>query len=376
MSLQAACHCLDTPHFFCKMTMTNKSAAELIQNVKPTKARHLKKGPLALAKFLVDLFAQVKPRSPPSSTKTRHGRLITITPSHFCEKGRWGLDLVENDPGCDFYYSEDGHPPAFSSLAAVPASKDVASQTPMVLLDGGEVIYGSDAVLKRFCPFLYPQELQQEMEELEKDLHQRLGTTMRLYAYHHMLQEGYYDALCDVCTCQTSKVEAMLFRNLISKGIDRGLRKFMELNDANAVLAKATLEQVFEEISQRLKNNGGKYIMDTPTKSYGFTAIDLTFASLAYLLIRPPELRAFQCETDRIPPHVLDFCHELASTEAGQHVLRMYREHRFGTFGSPERSNGRLVLLRQGPRDRLPWVEVSMVIGGFVALGILVQNLF
>ena len=354
-------------------TTTTKSADELIQNVRPTKARHLKKGPLAVAKLFVELFSQVKPRSAPSPTKTRHGRLVTITPSHFCEKGRWGLDLVENDPHSDFYYSEDGHPPAFSSFAAVPASKDVASQTPMVLVDG-QVIYGSDTVLQRFCPFLYPQELQQEMEELEKDLHQRLGTTIRLYAYHHMLQEGYYDALCDVCTCQTSKVEEKLFRKMISKGIDRGIRKFMDIDGANADVAKESLKQVFEEISQRLKNNGGKYIMDTPTKSYGFTAIDLTFASLASVLIRPPELRAFQCETNQLPPHVVDFANELTSTEAGQHTLRMYREHRFGTFDFPENSNGRLVLLRQGPRDRFPWLEVSVVVGGFVALGVLVHS--
>ena len=352
----------------------DKPVDGLIQNLRPTRARHFKKGPLAVAKTIVGLFSKVEPRNKTQaglpSSKSHHGRFITIGPSHYCEKARWGLDYLENDATTDFWYSEDSHAPAFASFFTVPAAKDKASQTPMLIFNNNgvdgqeEMIHGSEEILRKLCPFLYPTAIDKEVAVMEKELGQRLGVSARLYAYHNLLHSDYYPALCHVCTGQISKVEAVLFEKMLPHGLAVGIRKAMDIHADNAVIAQDALVQVFASVSKRLVENGGKYIMDSPSTSYGFTAVDMTFAALASPLIRPPELAAFQCDDSMLPPGVVAFCQELKDTVAGQHVLRMYAEHRFGTFDTPEKSDGRLVTVRNGPRDRFPWLELGVVTVG------------
>jgi hypothetical protein len=98
-----------------------------------------------------------------------------------------------------------------------------------------------------------------------------------------------------------------------------------ELNDASEVAVR----QVFVEWSQHLEETGGEYLLDTKDKSFGFTAADLTLAALAYPLLHPPELCDWCVSDERLLPAALtELKKELLPTKAGQHVLKIYKQHR------------------------------------------------
>lgn len=58
-------------------------------------------------------------------------RLMTIGPSHYCEKARWGLDFFEVD------YTEDKHPPLVHWAWSLPSG---GGRTVPILKIGTKVI--------------------------------------------------------------------------------------------------------------------------------------------------------------------------------------------------------------------------------------------
>ena len=335
------------------------------EDLRPTSSAQITKfGPLSIARILINLFSGTGQRDPPSDSKTHHIRLITIGPSHFCEKGRWGLDLVEADPNSPIYYTEDAHPPAFCSFATVPVSRDTASATPMTVDNSSTVMYKSNVILQTLCPFLYPDEIRQKIKDMEADLGVRLGATVRCVAYHYLLQKEYYPACVQVCTAGTSNVERVLFREMIDKGIDVGMRKALQVNETKAAASQAAIRKVFDELSSRLEKNGGAYLMDTPNKSYGFTAADLTLAALAYPLLFPPEMANLMLNESELPPELVSLSHELQATKAGQHALKMYKEHRIPANYSP---SDRVEIKTVG-RNRNPFKGILYGIGAVGAV--------
>ncbi len=105
------------------------------------------------------------------------------------------------------------------------------------------------------------------------------------------------------------------------------------------------IRSTFEDVGKLLQANGGRYLVgDT------FTAADLTFASMAALVVLPEEgygaslenLRAlFDTGTLKVPfifhylatpvhPSFPDLLTEFRNLPAGQHALRMYKLHRSG----------------------------------------------
>jgi glutathione S-transferase len=281
----------------------------------------------------VGLFSRIPPtRDPPHANKTLHLRLITVSVSHYCEKARWALDLLEADPSSPVYYTEDGHPPAFVSFHSVPASKDQAWATPMVVFPDGHFINKSDTILKELCPALYPDNfyISNAVDEFEQYMGQRLGVAIRLYAYHCFLDppHEYYEALTHMVCLYSSKIEKTLFKAMLDRGIDKGIRRILKITDESAKVCKETIRQVFREVSDRLETSGGDYLMDTRATKYGFTAADLTFCALVYLYIQPPAMSNLSIEDNALPAELLEFCNELRETRAGQYVLRVYDMHR------------------------------------------------
>jgi glutathione S-transferase len=357
-----------------------------LMDLKPMRASSIQSGPLSVARIIISLFSGTGVRDPPrrstdkdnkddSPTKKRqHVRLITIAASHYCEKARWGLDLLEADSNQseEFYYTEDGHPPAFVAFETVPASKDQASATPMIVFPDGQFLCQSNVILKEFCPFLYPNEIANQISEWELDMGIRLAAAIRLYIYHRFLDPSkeYYPALVDFLCLHCSKVEKILFGAMLDKGIDKGIRNAMHTSDENAEKSLEMVRQVFAQVSERLQQSGGDYLMDTtPTTKFGFTAVDLTFAALVYPIIRPPQMSHFALDEDRFPPEFVAFCRELRATRAGKHALNMYAQHR------PVSSDGKVVMKSCG-RDRKPWKELGYLIGvvGAVTLAVMVRR--
>jgi glutathione S-transferase len=269
-------------------------------DLKPMRASSIQSGPLGVARVIIGLFSGTGVRDPPTEQKKQiqHVRLITIAFSHYCEKARWGLDILEADPGNHIYYTEDGDPPAFVAFATVPVSKDQASATPMIVFPDGQFLYKSNAILKELCPFLYQKEISSKISEFELDMGVRLGAALRVCVYHRFLDPSkeYYPVMADMACLYSSKVETILFRAMLDKGIDKGILKAMKISDETATKSKKMVRQVFAEVSDRLKESGAEYLMDTPTAKFGFTAADLTFAALVYPFMRPFEMSNFSMD--------------------------------------------------------------------------------
>lgn len=138
------------------------------ENLRPTKLRHISKlaSPMGIARGLVNLFSSSTHQRPrpevDNATDVQHLRFITVGVSHFCEKARWALDLLQaqsleqankgENKTVYYYYTEDAHAPPFVSFASVPASGDQASQTPMVIFTDDpsrKVLFGS--TIPPFC---------------------------------------------------------------------------------------------------------------------------------------------------------------------------------------------------------------------------------
>jgi hypothetical protein len=127
------------------------------------------------------------------------------------------------------------------------------------------------------------------------------------------------------------------------------------------------LRELFAEWSGRLEDSGGEYLLDTKQKTYGFTAADLTFAALAYPLLRPAELAAWLVEMEELPPEINAMTRELRATKAGQHALKIYAKHRL-------RDGSKIVSMKCMDRTRsvLPsWqtIGVASVAAMAMALG-------
>ena len=104
-------------------------------DMEPWKRENMKKDPkFVITAWLLERFARVRKRDPPSVTKSKHIRLISITVSPYVEKVRWMLDLMETDPTSIVYYTEDCHPPGIAAYYTVKASNNQASQSPMIVL--------------------------------------------------------------------------------------------------------------------------------------------------------------------------------------------------------------------------------------------------
>ena len=272
--------------------MAELSAAQdgyqLIEDAVPMRAHNLRFGPLAVIKVIYNLFSTVDKRVAPSAAKTIHLRLITIRVSHFCEKARWALDLLDEDETSPYWYTEDAHPSGLHAMETIRVSRDKGSATPIVVM-GDTVLMKSNLILQTFHPGLYPNE---QVKEMEADMGHRLGAPIRVYAYQALLQDECWEALKSMSIQDCSKIEAILFGKMKDE-IAKAVRKSMNINEETAELSKAMITEVFEEYSKILEKQ--EYLVGNE-----FTAADLTFAALSGSLLRPPEMSYFQCTDDHV----------------------------------------------------------------------------
>jgi glutathione S-transferase len=298
-------------------------------------------GPLAIAKMAIGIWStSERQRPPPTDKKTKHIRLITIAASHYCEKVRWVLDMLEADDLNPYYYTEDAHPPGLHSYEPLQVSKEQASITPMVAYNDNAnatedtVLWESSKIVNTFMPSLYPEEIADQIKEMEAEIGRRLGPAVRCTAYYSLFTDlKKYQATAESMAAdprKMSNIEATLWGKFLPKGLAKGMWKAMNINEETNEACTKDMHALFDQMSKRLSNNGGKYLMDLPggKTSYGFTAADLTLAALAYPLLRPPQMQFWLADTDRLPPELNKISEELRATTAGQHVLRIYEKHR------------------------------------------------
>ena len=306
-------------------------------DVTPTPNRAWNSGVFKVIKVVVNSCSTTdRRRNPPCEGKTQHVRLVTIGPSHYCEKARWVLDILDNDPHSPIYHTENAHPPFLQSLETLPLSNGSVSMVPMVEYTKSngqqEIIHDSQKIVEHFLPHLYPASCKSDILELEDYFGRHIGATARCYLYHVMLKPKYYPMLIILLTAQASSVEKLIYGKILEKGVAKGMKKAMEINDDSAEASLVALRNSFHDVSLKLEKEDGskkKFIMDTDTEEFGFTAADLAFCSMASAIICPPELALFvPMKDEEMPPELLDLRNELRNTLAGQHVLGVYRNLR------------------------------------------------
>lgn len=333
------------------MSLNVDSTSLPIQDTLPVRKRHLHQGPLLIIKCIYNLFTHVTVRTPPTNpNKTIHLRLITIRPSHFCEKARWALDLLDEDESSPYWYTEDAHPPGLHTMETVTVTNDNGSATPVVVM-GEKFWIKSDAIVREFCPNLYPTD---EVKKMEEDMGNRLGATLRVLAYKYILQDEYWESLKAAATADTSKIETFLFEKIRNE-VKKSMIKSMNINDSTAAFSKEAITKLFEEYSEILEHQ--EYLVGNE-----FTAADLTFAALSSPFLRPPELSDVSIPEELVPPPLRLFAEELKATKAGQHALKVYSKHRNRTPGKMK------VVLKTANRDRTPSVMWSGVVAGIALM--------
>ena len=345
-------------------------------DLKPMSAKTLRAStPLRIAGVLVDLFTRVGQREPPEPHKSQHARFISIAVSNYVEKARWGLDLLEANAKSPLYLTEDLHPPALHAFQTVRASKDQASQSPMVVLADGRVLWGSDDILRQICNDeqtvdLYPAEIKKDIMAMEDDLGKGLGASVRCYGYYCLCDKSkkYYGIAAKFLTPHCPKAETFLFSKMLDKGLAKGMLKTMNVTEESGEASEKEIRQVFDDLSKRLEANGGGYLMDTPNKKYGFTAADLTLGALSYLVIRPPEMQPFLTPESELPPRMVQLGKDVRETTAGKHVLKIYKEHRPINKGTGE------IEIKKVDQNRIPWVEIAgtTTLLGAISYGVMV----
>jgi len=117
-------------------------------------------------------------------------RLVTIGPSHYCEKARWGLDRA------GIRYDEEAHVPIFHYGASLV--RHGQRSTPILVTPHGTLRDSTD-ILRHADKFvgaserLFPtdQPLLDEVLNLEDLFDRRLGPATRRLAYFHVIDDAH-----------------------------------------------------------------------------------------------------------------------------------------------------------------------------------------
>lgn len=244
-------------------------------------------------------------------------RLITIPISHYCEKVRWALDRL------GISYVEECHLPPLHRLKTQPlggSSVPVLVTATNVLKDSADILHYLDIIANPGAK-LYPtaSELRHEVIELENWFNGKLGTFIRQWGYFYGLQDR---VLMKQVWCKgVPQWEKLLFP-VVFPLTRRLVYSSYKVDRESAMAAYHQIQQIFAAISDRL-SDGRKYLVGD-----GFSAADLTFASLAAPVVFPAEYGGVFPKLERVVREMSKPIKQLRKTPAGKYVLRLYREER------------------------------------------------
>jgi len=242
-------------------------------------------------------------------------RLITIPFSHYCEKARWALDAT------GALYREEPHAPVLHRRATGRAG----GRTVPVLVhegrawrDSTEIAHYADTLATPEHRLIPDGEEGARVLALEDELDETLGIDARLLVYWCLLKDAdlarvFAGRMLGVRGSLVQAVVGRLFRRLI-------FRKYA-VNAGTAQRAEARVRETFAHIGESL-------VAQPYLVGQRFTLADLTFAALASPLLGPPEHPVIGRTGAGAPSALAALRAELASTRAGEHALRVYRDHR------------------------------------------------
>ena len=256
-------------------------------------------------------------------------RFITIRFSHYNERARWGLDRFSVP------YREQGMLPMFhfgavflavhGRPAAHTDSVSTRFSTPLLITPEGQRIADSGEIVRyaaeRFGSPSTSMHPVADVASLERRFHDELGPSARLLAYTWILPDA--ELMKWVADRNVSRAQALAFRASYF-ALRASMIRALGLRPERARKAESRVRKIFDDVSRRIE---GKPFLVGDT----FTAADLTFASLASLVVGVTHEDGYGAvlpPIGRCPSIMQRFVHELRATPAGLHALRMYHQQR------------------------------------------------
>lgn len=247
-----------------------------------------------------------------------HLRLITIGPSHYCEKARWALDRAA------WSYTEEKHLPLLHWFASFRTTRQrmvpILVTNERTITDSTEIIRYIDARIARENR-LFPEggANSDEVRAMEDSFDEHLGTAARRWAYCILTQHPV--VFERIFTPDLPRAERLVLKTARPLLIE-AMKKAFRVSDQARVRMEEKIRGIFEDASKRL-SDGRPYLAGDR-----FTAADLTFASLATPVLLPDGVgHTFPPRSD-VPREYDLFVRELSQTTAGKHAHRMYAEER------------------------------------------------
>ncbi len=240
-------------------------------------------------------------------------KLLTIPPSHYCEKARWALDRAGVD------YVEEGHAPILHYVFVYPRTRSKTvpvlvreGQPPMA--DSTEILRWADTQLPEH-ERLFPTAHDAAVSELENTFDLELGVATRRLAYCHVASSkalfaaSFLDDLRGVERIAVEKGEAVM-RRLLGKAFN--------VSDRAEERMRKKVQGIFDDVATRL--DGGSYLVGNR-----FTAADLTFVSLANPILAIGQDIA---RIDAAAPAFGALVRHFRETPAGGYATRIREAHR------------------------------------------------
>lgn len=245
-------------------------------------------------------------------------RLVTIGPSHYCEKARWAIERA------GVSYTEDRHVPLFHWIPSFAVAKQrtvpILVTPDRAIADSTEILEHLDRALPEALR-LFPSEgpVRTEVMALESRFDDELGPQTRRWAYcvltkHPEIFERIFEP-------ELSSFERTALR-VGRPVLVEAMRRAFKVSDRAGKRSADRVRTVFQQVSEKLAD-GRRFLAGDR-----FTAADLTFASLATPVLLPNGVGHPFPPRANIPPEYEAFVSELEDTPAGKHALRMYQEER------------------------------------------------
>jgi glutathione S-transferase len=157
------------------------------------------------------------------------------------------------------------------------------------------------------------------VEQLEQRFDEILGPATRLWVYRQLLPNK--DLTVSIVERSVPRYQAVIGRAMF--GVVKGMmERRLNMNEAAEASSLQDIHTIFDEVAERLQDGRRYLIADR------FTAADMTFASLAAVLLLPPEYGGPLPTPDMCPPKMKSFVEELRAHPAGQFGMRLFREER------------------------------------------------
>ena len=242
-------------------------------------------------------------------------RLITIPISHYCEKARWALDRAGIE------YREERH---IQGVHMVVARRAGGGMTVPVLVMPDRVLAESADIVEWADERVPPEDRlstgDPEVDALCHRFDEKLGPHGRRLMYIHVLKDK--ELVLTFNNAGVPRWEDRLIRN----GWPIVLRFAKRRLDIRPGIEQHDERVVWEEFdfAAELLADGRPYLCGDR-----FTAADLTFAALAAAMVVPPEYTVpLPQPSDDAPQEPRAIIERAREHPAGQHALKMFRQHR------------------------------------------------